>query len=34
MKAINDRIVAGFSAAEAHTLHALLLRAHDNLRTS
>jgi DNA-binding MarR family transcriptional regulator len=31
MRAINASIVAGFSAAEARTLHALLLRAHDNL---
>jgi DNA-binding MarR family transcriptional regulator len=34
MKAINARIVAGFSAAEARSLHALLLHAHDNLRVS
>lgn len=34
MTAINARIVAGFSASEAHTLQALLLRAHDNLELS
>jgi DNA-binding MarR family transcriptional regulator len=34
MRAINARIVAGFTAAEAHTLHALLSRAHENLATS
>jgi DNA-binding MarR family transcriptional regulator len=34
MKAVNARIVAGFSAAEARTLRALLLRAHDNLAPS
>ena len=33
-RAINARIVAGFSAAEAHTMHALLSRAHENLRPS
>jgi DNA-binding MarR family transcriptional regulator len=31
MRAINARIIAGFSAAEARTLQALLTRAHDNL---
>ena len=33
MRAINAKIVAGFSAAEARSLQALLLRAHDNLAT-
>jgi DNA-binding MarR family transcriptional regulator len=32
--AINARIVSGFSATEVQTLKALLLRAHENLRTS
>ena len=32
MRAINARIVAGFSAAEARTLRALLWRAHENLK--
>ncbi|HLI23298.1 MAG TPA: MarR family winged helix-turn-helix transcriptional regulator [Stellaceae bacterium] len=31
ISAINARIVAGFSPAEAQALQALLLRAHDNL---
>jgi MarR family transcriptional regulator, organic hydroperoxide resistance regulator len=31
MRAINARIVAGFTAAESRTLHALLWRAHENL---
>ena len=31
MRAVNTRIVAGFTAAEAQSLHALLLRAHENL---
>ena len=34
MRAINARIVAGFSAAEAESLRALLWRAHENLKTS
>ena len=34
MRAINRRIVAGFSASEARTLQALLLRAHENLKAS
>ncbi|HEY3919314.1 MAG TPA: MarR family winged helix-turn-helix transcriptional regulator [Stellaceae bacterium] len=34
MRAVNARIVAGFSAAEARSLHALLLRAHENLEAS
>ena len=34
MRAINARIVAGFTAAEARTLHALLWRAHENLCAS
>ena len=34
MRAVNARIVAGFTGAEAQTLHALLLRAHENLRVS
>jgi DNA-binding MarR family transcriptional regulator len=34
MRAINARIIAGFSAAEARALQALLLRAHDNLGPS
>ncbi len=32
MRAINAHIVAGLSASEARSLHALLLRAHDNLK--
>lgn len=31
MRAINAKVVAGFSAAEARSLQALLLRAHENL---
>lgn len=31
---INARVVAGFSAAEARALQALLLRAHENLQAS
>jgi DNA-binding MarR family transcriptional regulator len=31
MRAINARMIAGFSPAEARTLQALLARAHDNL---
>lgn len=31
MRAVDDRIVAGFSAADARALRALLLRAHENL---
>jgi DNA-binding MarR family transcriptional regulator len=31
MRAINARIVAGFSVSEARALQALLARAHDNL---
>ena len=34
MRAINARVTAGFTAAEARTLHALLTRAHENLRPS
>lgn len=34
MRAINARIVAGFTAAEAQSLHALLWRAHQNLAAS
>ena len=33
MRAINARIVAGFTATEARSLQALLLRAHDNLKS-
>ena len=33
MRAINAEIVAGLSASEARALHALLLRAHDNLKS-
>jgi DNA-binding MarR family transcriptional regulator len=32
MRAINARIIAGFSETEARSLHGLLLRAHDNLK--
>jgi DNA-binding MarR family transcriptional regulator len=32
--AINARIVSGFSATEVQTLKALLLRVHENLKTS
>lgn len=32
--AINKQIVAGFDAAEVETLRALLLRVHENLKTS
>lgn len=32
MRAINSRIVAGFSGIEVRSLHALLLRAHENLK--
>ncbi len=34
MRAINTRMTTGFTADEALALHALLLRAHDNLRPS
>jgi DNA-binding MarR family transcriptional regulator len=34
MRAINAKIVAGFSAREATVLQTLLLRAHDNLKAS
>ena len=34
MRAINARIVAGFSAAEIRSLRSLLLRAHDNLKST
>ena len=34
MRAINARIIAGFSAVEARTLQALLSRAHENLKVS
>jgi DNA-binding MarR family transcriptional regulator len=34
MRAINEKIVAGFSASEAQMFRTLLLRAHDNLKTS
>jgi DNA-binding MarR family transcriptional regulator len=33
MRAINSRIVAGFTATEARTLKALLAKARENLRT-
>lgn len=31
MRAVDDRIVAGFSASDARALRTLLLRAHENL---
>jgi MarR family transcriptional regulator, organic hydroperoxide resistance regulator len=34
MRAINARISVGFSASEIRSLHALLLRAHENLKAS
>jgi DNA-binding MarR family transcriptional regulator len=34
MRAVNARIVAGFTAAEARALQGLLLRAHENLLPS
>jgi len=34
MRRINERITAGFSAAERAMFHALLLRAHENLALS
>ena len=34
MRAINDRIVSGFSASDARALRTLLLRAHENLKAS
>jgi DNA-binding MarR family transcriptional regulator len=34
MRAINARIVRGFSAPEARTLRSLLWRAHENLKSS
>ena len=34
MRAINRRIVAGFTSSEARTLQALLWRAHENLKAS
>ncbi len=33
MRAVNDKIVEGFSAAEAQMFRSLLLRAHANLKT-
>lgn len=34
LRAVNARLVAGFTAAEARSLRALLLRAHENLEAS
>lgn len=33
MRAINDKIVDGFTASEAQMFRSLLLRAHENLKT-
>ena len=34
LRAINARMTTGFTAAETRALHALLMRAHENLRPS
>jgi DNA-binding MarR family transcriptional regulator len=34
MRAINAKIIAGFSETEARSLQTLLSRAHDNLKES